>query len=251
MDSSALDRPVNPKWTARDIVARSWQVLRQEGVVSLWFKMLGELFYRRLVVIEQPLPPSGRGIRLSEDVQTGSLTPDDLDEYIAARPLADRETVRQRLQQGEACLLTRKANQIVAVCWAATGQGYIEYLYCRIQLAPDRVYLYEALAIRQFHGTKTGHQLNAYVAEHFHKAGYAGLVGAVLPENERALRMFRKMGFRPVGWISCYRLGPWRHYSLQFAPGIEPFSMSREPAKPAPIGATDTATTQARAAKRL
>ena len=105
MDSSALDRPVNPKWTARDIVARSWQVLRQEGAVSLWFKMLGELFYRRLVVIEQPLPPSGRGIRLSEDVQTGSLTTDDLDEYIAARPLADRETVRRRLKQGEACLL--------------------------------------------------------------------------------------------------------------------------------------------------
>ena len=63
--------------------------------------------------------------------------------------------------------------------------------------------------------------------------------------------MFRKMGFRPIGWIRCYRLGPWRHYSLQFAPGIEPFSMSRERAKPDAIGATDTAATQARAAKRL
>ena len=244
-------RPVNQKWTLRDIVARSWAVLRQEGIVSLWFKVLGELCYRRLAVIEQPLAPGGREIRLSEDVQTGLLTPDDLDEYMAARPLADRETIRRRLQQGEPCLAARKEKQMVAVCWAATGRAYIEYLDCRIKLAPDRAYLYEALAIRPFHGPKTGRQLNAHIAQHFRKAGYAALVGAVLPENQRALRMFRKIGFRPVGWMRCYRLGPWRRYSLRFAPGVEPFSLSRDPPKENAGDTSDAVTTQAGVAKRL
>ncbi len=251
MASPMQHRPVNQQWTLRDIVARFWAVLRQEGIVSLWFEVLGELCYRRLAVIEQPLAPGGRPIRLSEDVQTGLLTPDDLDEYMAARPLADRETIRRRLQQGEACLVARKQNQMVAVCWAATGRAYIEYLDCRIKLASDRVYVYEALAIRPFHGPKTAHQLNAHIAKHFHKAGYAALVEAVLPENQPALRMFRKLGYRRVGWMRCYRFGPWRRYSLQFAPGVEPFSLSQDPPSENAGDATDTVTTQAGMAKRL
>ena len=39
-------------WTLKQILMRSFEVLREEGVKSLWFKILGEIFYRRVVVVE-------------------------------------------------------------------------------------------------------------------------------------------------------------------------------------------------------
>ena len=68
--------------------------------MSLRFEVLGELFYRRLVVIERTLQPGGRDARLPENIEAGLLTLDDLDEYMAARPQANRGEVRRRLEEG-------------------------------------------------------------------------------------------------------------------------------------------------------
>jgi hypothetical protein len=44
-----------PQWTAVRVWHRAKQVLREEGLKSLWFKILGETVYRRLLLLERVL----------------------------------------------------------------------------------------------------------------------------------------------------------------------------------------------------
>ena len=226
MDLPSSHRPVNPRWTARDIFARFWQVLRHDGAINLWFKVVGELFYRRLLVIQRPLLSDDPDPRFPKHIRAELLTLDDLDEYTVVRPDTDREGVRRRIEQGETCVISRTDEKILTVCWASANRSYAEYLDCRIDLAPDCIYLYEALTLHQIHAYRTGRGIIHYIGRHFRDRGYRQLVGAVLPENRRALGVFYKMGFRPVGWVRRYRLGPWRRYSFRFPPGVQPFSVS-------------------------
>lgn len=40
--------PLEKKWTWQQILQRASEILRQEGLKSLWFKVFGETVYRRM-----------------------------------------------------------------------------------------------------------------------------------------------------------------------------------------------------------
>ena len=42
-------------WTWRQILKRAAEVIREEGLRSLWFKILGETACRRVMLMERPL----------------------------------------------------------------------------------------------------------------------------------------------------------------------------------------------------
>ena len=75
----------NHRWTIPSIYSRSVEVLRDEGVLSLWFKVLGELAYRRLLLLRRPLDAPTPTIEPSLAIEVGRLEESDTEQYLDFR----------------------------------------------------------------------------------------------------------------------------------------------------------------------
>jgi GNAT superfamily N-acetyltransferase len=185
-------------------------VARGEGLRSFWFKALGELGYRRVVVMECPLDEAEISVTTRIPVVVGQLGDGDVDEYVRFRPETDPADIRRRLRDGHRCFVARHEGHIVHACWAATGRAWIDYLGRELVLAPDAVYHYDSLTMPAFRG----HNISAFrvreAARHFRASGYRRLVAVVVPENHAAFRPLEKAGYRSVGTMGYIGLGRWR-----------------------------------------
>lgn len=225
MPKLGRERPVHAQWTFGGLIRRISQVVRKEGVVSLWYKVLGESIYRRLVILEHALPPEVQKMKLPGQVEMRLLEPADIAAYLDARPEAIEEDIRGRLAEGQLCFAAWQGDRVVGAVWGATGRAYIEYVDCEIELEPDQVYVYNAFTRLDSRGKHIARERGLFVAQYLQKAGYQRLFGAVMPENKAALRAPNDVGARHVGWLRRYQLGPWRRFSLEFKPGAREFRL--------------------------
>jgi GNAT superfamily N-acetyltransferase len=225
MPKLGKERPVHASWTFGGLVSRIVQVVRKEGLVSLWFKVLGESIYRRLVILEHGLPPEVQKMKLPGQVEMRLLEPGDIVAYLDARPEAIDEDIRGRLGEGQLCFAAWQADRVVGAVWGATGRAYIEYVDCEIELESDQVYVYNAFTRPDSRGKHIARERGLFVAQYLQKAGYQRLFGAVMPENKAALRAPNDVGAKHVGWLRRYRLGPWRRFALDFKPGASEFQL--------------------------
>ena len=77
------------RWTWRAALQRARQVLRDEGVKSLWFKVLGQTVYRRVVLMECRLDQPLGYVTARLPVVIDRLRRSEFHEYAAFRPDAD------------------------------------------------------------------------------------------------------------------------------------------------------------------
>jgi len=125
------------------ICARAGVVLREEGLRSFWFKVLGETVYRRMVVMELlvPLerrptgpPVAGAVLRL--------VRQDDLDAYADLR--GGHAEARKALALGERCLGTWLDGRLLTTHWFADRVARIEPLGRTIPLEHGEAYSTES-----------------------------------------------------------------------------------------------------------
>jgi GNAT superfamily N-acetyltransferase len=195
-------------------LVRALEVLRVEGVRSLWFKALGAVAYRRVVVMECPLDEAIVSVTTRIAVAVDLLRDGDVDEYVKFRPDTDPADIHERLLAGHQCFVARHEGRIVHACWAAIGRVWIDYLERELVLARDAVYHYDSFTMPAFRG----HNISAFrvteAARHFLTSGYGRLVAVVVPENRTAFRPLEKAGYRPVGTMGYIGRGRWRwHFS--------------------------------------
>jgi GNAT superfamily N-acetyltransferase len=189
---------------------RAAEVLRSEGVRSLWFRILGETVYRRMILIERPLHQPGTEVQPVIAVSVSLLHPNDLDEYFAHCPHADAAGIRTRLKRGYKCFVARHQQSIASTCWAAIGSARIDYLDCEIQLAPDEAYTYDSYTAPRFRNLNIAAARGNEMVLHFRHLGYSRFIAAVMPENKAAFRPAEKVGYRRFGTAGYVRLGLWR-----------------------------------------
>jgi GNAT superfamily N-acetyltransferase len=225
MTKLGREKPVHPEWTLGEKLGRCIDVVRTEGLASLWYKVVGECCYRRLVILEHDLPPEVQNMKLPGHVEMRLLTLDDIDAYLDARPEGIRGDIRGRLQHGQICFTAWQEGSVVGAVWAATGQAYIEYVDCSIALDPDQVYVYNAFTRLSHRGQHIARERALFVAQYLQRAGYRKLLGAVMPENKAALRAPNDVGARHIGWLRRYQFGPWRRFSLKVKPGDRAFRL--------------------------
>ena len=167
-------------WTVSAALRRAVDVLREEGIKSLWFKVLGETVFRRVVLIErlldQPVAPVAASIPVSID----SLTGTEVEEYCRFRPESDPAEIRRRLAAGQWCFVARHKGGIVNAGWAAGGQVWIDYLSREMRLAPDEVYQYESFTSPVFRGQNIAPMRWAWMARFLRDAGYRRLLAVIL-----------------------------------------------------------------------
>jgi hypothetical protein len=214
-------------WTLRSAARRARAVLREEGWRSLWLRVVGEFFYRRMLVLEGRLADPPRRFPDEEGLEFAPLDPGDLDAYLRFRPDQERTEIEERLARHHVCFAARQGGRVLQACWFAPPPGaWIEYLDWEFPLAPEEAYVYDMWAVPTDRGRflfrAQMSEMFAYFADHEQRrrwfpnhynspdADYR-FVAAFHLEN-RIWALFARAGIRPreiVGYIGIGRLR-WR-----------------------------------------
>lgn len=206
------------KWTLAGIAGRSAEVVREEGVKSLWFRILGETIYRRLALFicrRDCMPPDLPG---NAGLTLATIADSDWDNYERFR--GSGIDGRRLLQSGKCCWVLRNGAGIVSSCWAATDFADIPYLDLRIRLAPGQVYLFDTYTAPAYRGRSHASLLVAGLTQTCLQQGAKTVISVVLPENRGGMALFGRLGFQQAGLVGYLRIGPWRHQFCRSA--IEP-----------------------------
>jgi len=197
-------------WTPRAVLQRAAEVVRTDGLRSLWFKVWGEVAYRRVALFVRNLETAPRPVTSVPPLQPGVLTADELPEYLALRPEASAAEVQRRWAAGQQCFTARHQGRLVHACWAAHGRAWIAYLGREIELAPDEVYSYESFTAPDFRGHNAAAVRSVFMQTELIKAGVRRLVAVAVPDNYPAVRAIEKAGYVRAGTLRTMWLARWR-----------------------------------------
>jgi GNAT superfamily N-acetyltransferase len=191
-------------------VRRAIVVLRSEGLKSFWFKLLGEIGYRRLLLLERQLAQPIFGFTPRLAVRIDTLKENEVGDYLAFRPETGRARVTEALRSGQTCFVARHESRIVSAGWIASRRAWINYLGCELELAAGDAYLSDAFTLSAYRGQGIAPALCLRQLQHLRQAGYGRAIRATVPENSSAMHAHAKSGFRPVAVMGTFRIGPWR-----------------------------------------
>jgi hypothetical protein len=197
-------------WTPGNALRRASQILRAEGPRVLWFRLLGETVYRRMILFERRLDERIANSRSELPVTISLLQPHEADDYAAFYPSVTAATVRSRLERGHQCFAARLEGVVVQAIWAATGTAPIRYLDCEIRLAPDEAYVYESYTVPALRRLKLSTTRSEMMIRYFREQSFSRLLALVMPENPGGVHATLRAGYRPVGIVGRVKVGPWR-----------------------------------------
>jgi GNAT superfamily N-acetyltransferase len=189
---------------------RAVLTLRGEGARSFWFKLLAQVGYRRLMLLEWHLDRPVQEFSPSLAVEVAQLAETELDEYLEFRPDTARGDASARLQAGQMCFVARHDRLIVAADWITLVPIRLSYLGCPLDMSPGDVHIYDKVTLPAYRGHGISNALRVHHLRYLQRAGYRRAVVAVLPENASSLRDILKGGYRPCGMIGRIKLGRWQ-----------------------------------------
>ncbi len=203
------------RWTLRQALARAIEIARNQGLKVLWIKILGETVYRRVLFIEdvlnRPLPP----LESIPKIDLSELRENEIDQYLSLRPDQSAEETGRRLRTGHRCWVTRDRGRVVAALWLVTGRAFIRSLGCEISLAPDEIYGYDSFTDPRHRGQHLPAARARILRPMLEAEGFRRRLSVAVPEDLGAMSNTRRNGFRPIGTMGYFRIGPWRRYFVR------------------------------------
>jgi hypothetical protein len=193
------------RWSLRSAAARALAVGRHEGLRQLWFKILGETVYRRLLLVELK-PRDAVAAQSDLALEFRFLAPADAEDYARLRPGVRAETVRSRLER-ERCFGAWHAGTLVSTRWIASGTAEIDYLGRELRLEPGVVWISDTYTDPRVRGHDVSPAAGAALSRALAAEGVERQLGGVHPENALGRRAFEQAGYRRVGTIGYIRLG--------------------------------------------
>ena len=191
-------------------ILRAFRIVRKRGPVNLWFRILGEIAYRRVVLLECRLDGELPEVAARVPVRITLLTPADLEAFSRLRRDLEPSTIRSRLEQGHQCFIVWREGEVVHAGWAATRRAWVDYLGCEFPLGAGDVYQYDSFTAPAFRGLDLAGARVAWMARFFRDAQARRLLAVVWPENTAAFRPLEKAGYRRCGWLRVIWFGRWR-----------------------------------------
>jgi GNAT superfamily N-acetyltransferase len=215
------------RWTPRTAVARTWDILRRDGVAAVWFGILAETIYRRLLVVERDV-----AVRSEVDAGVGTRPP-ALHAAGDRQPRADSPSFDIRIvDDGIAATLYANAGvrwsphagrgtgaiwfaafedgRVAAVQGFMPGGGRVPYLGVDVTLAGDAVLLGGLLVDPACRHRGVARRTIAAVLDYAAVRGYRRALALVLPENAAGRGLLRSLGFAPTGCVRVAGRGPVR-----------------------------------------
>jgi GNAT superfamily N-acetyltransferase len=197
-------------------VRRASELLRR-AVVRHFSAVLRGLYVHRQSVImcrpaDLPVPTVNAGL----PVRIELLREDQVDEYSSFYPWTAPDDARQRLRQGQLCFVARHEGKLVAADWASTESTYSRDLHCIFSLQPGDVYTYEIYTLPEFRRQRIATVIKVEILRHFRAAGCRRFLNLISPDNGASLHTNEKLGYRRVGLIGYWGLGPFRRHVTQW-----------------------------------
>lgn len=184
-------------------------MLRSEGARSLAFRVVGELVYRRMIVMEREFDLSMPDVEARVQATFAPLEPAHVDDYMRLRPDADRDDVVDRFRRRHVCFGAWLDGRLVQACWVGIERARVDYLDCWIHLGSGVGYLQDLYTEPELRGTNLHRAMYPHMFRYFRNTGSPAVLAAFQPEN-RVQRIFGRLGFRPVAVARAVRLGPVR-----------------------------------------
>ena len=188
--------------------------LREAGPRALAVKTLQELrLYRRLGLFEVPIepdPPRVESAPAGITVRAPRAARADLEAYAALCPDGAPDATRARLERGDRCFVALLDGRLVSSVWLATGVVPVAYLDCDLELGPDEAYAYDAFTLPGLRGLDVGTWRTELMKDQARAAGRRRLLSLQLAENASQHRRSVRRGYRPLGVVGWYGIGPWR-----------------------------------------
>lgn len=200
-----------------NVFSRASRIAHEEGPKSLWFKILGETVYRRLLLIERDPsldPPENHC--LLKDAECHALTPAEIGAYQELRPEADAAEILNRLEFGHQCFAVWKDGRIINAGWVGTGRCRIDYLNLDVEVSPGTGYLYEVFTAREHRGNRVSSARFAHQSAVLSAQGYRRTIAAIWPENASVARSSARASFQTVGVAGYLGAGPLKYQFCRY-----------------------------------
>ena len=166
---------------------RALTILREMGPATLWWKVLGELGYRRAILFEREL---GRGVRLRASpapVELGMLDTHEADAYLRFHPESSRLELERRLGAGDWCHVARVGTRLVGVRWVSLREARVAHLGFSFPLAETEAFVYDLFIDPGWRGRGVARALYFEMNAHLESEGFTKVLSAVLPENPKGI----------------------------------------------------------------
>lgn len=203
--------------TPRAVAARAVEVWRKEGPRSFALRLLGETFYRRLLVLERPFAGMVSAVPPRLPIVLERASPENLDEYLELRPDQDRRLLERRFEFAEYLFFVRHEGRVAGATWITINRAYIEYLDREVQLNHLVAYLYDLYVRPEYRGKGFDRALYTYLFGYFTPEQCSTLMATANLENRTQL-LFERIGFRRSALLGYYRLGPFKRHFTRLEP---------------------------------
>lgn len=196
--------------STNNVVERAIRVFREEGIKSFWFKLLGEIGYRRYLLLERSLEEPIPHIEAHLPVTIELLKKTEADEYSMFRVKLRPSEIIDRLNAGQWCYVARHEGILISGSWADVHSARSYYLNREIRLGQDEVYVYGSFTKPDFRGLSVSPAIKVAMMRYFRDTGYQRMICWVSPENGPSLKALHKVGFRSLGVMGYIKIGAWR-----------------------------------------
>jgi len=194
---------------------RFMETLHEGGMRALWFKILGETVYRRLLLLERSFDEPIPEIRSRLPIIIQGLGATDTEEYLRFRPGTTRAELRRRFEAKHRCFVARYQGCLVGCSWVAATHAWSYYLSHELVLGADELYVYDTFTHPHCRDRGVASAIGVEILRHFRGSGHRRIIRAISPENHASLQAASKSGYRPYGTIGYVGIGPWRKHFLR------------------------------------
>jgi len=205
-----LSRRFAERLSLSGILRRAIEILKHEGLLTLWYRILGETVYRRVLVMERSLDEPVPVVESRCAVEMHWLRAEESAACAHFCGVLSEAEVTRRLLEGHRCLVAEASGQIVHARWVATSRAWVEYLKLDFPLAPGQAYMYQAYTAPEIQGRYLASAAMATVLRRLQEEGFRRAFCCLQPDRVIAYAPPFKNGFLPVAWLGWVRLGPWR-----------------------------------------
>jgi hypothetical protein len=188
------------------------ELMRTEGLRSVWPKAVGHVFYRRVIVAAADMNREYATPACSVDMRVEKLTLEQVDDYVAFAPNADEERVRRQLAAGSRIYAGWFDGRIIGAGWLDVDTALFDAVGASVPIAPGVVYARGSYTLPEFRSRNVATVGYVTALNLLRDEGFERAVGFVLPEMRSSMGPVAKAGLERVGSLGWFGIGPFRIY---------------------------------------
>ena len=209
------DRARTPNRVSRVRLAR--ELIRSEGLRSIWPRLLGRVVYRRVVVAAADMAAEYTVPDCDVEMTIRKLEPREIGAYAALVPNADPTTVARRLDAGSRIYAAWSDGRIISAGWLEVDRALFDAIGACIPIGPKVVYARASFTEPELRGRNIATVGYVSALELLREEGFERAVGFLLPEARSSHGPVVKAGLERVGSLGWFGIGSFRIYFFRRA----------------------------------